>query len=152
LKAIKAGERQLWVKSCLGLADVGVSSHELLLGGAEIRPAFEQRRRQTRGDFGAQVLQRQRIGSGDGPRIAPEQDAQKVLLLFDPTKCVGDCGFGGEHQDPGLVYVLYGAHASLFARASDFQGVSADFEGALRDLELEIQFQKVQIGGGDVRD
>src|SRR4030095_14934395 len=76
LKAGESSQRDLRIERGLGLADVGIGGDELLLGGAEVRAALEQRRRPTRRDFRPHGLRDQGGAALDATGVAAEQNAQ----------------------------------------------------------------------------
>src|SRR2546425_1115572 len=84
LKSASRGEEYLRKVSSLCHADSRVKGDQLLLGLADVRPAFQQRRRNPGGDFRGMRLLGQPPPTRDSGRVLPQKDTNEVLLLLDP--------------------------------------------------------------------
>ena len=92
LRSADGGQRNLREIVCLGDADLCVRRHQLLLRLQDVRSAFEQRRRKSRGNLRWMWLVDERSTSSDAFGISSDEDADEVLLLFDPPFEIGDRG------------------------------------------------------------
>ena len=93
---------------------------------------------------------KKRFPPGDGSRVAPQQDADQVFLLFDGPLQVGNHGPGPIHQIFRHEHGGLGIPAIVEARLDQLEGLFPDLDGALADLKLLVQGPELDIGPGQV--
>ena len=132
----------------LGHADVRVRGDQGLLGGANIGPAFEQRRRQPGGHFGRHLLLHELASADHAAGILPEQQADLVFGLLDLLLQRGNGFRGGADQ-----LLRPGARSSSVATPPPWRSCTSFSDSrrvssvSLRNLQFVVQLQKLEIIG-----
>src|SRR5207237_1242383 len=145
LKSTGAGQADLGKICRFGHTDVRVGHDELLLGLPNVGSAFEQRRRQACRNIERARLIDEGLAARHRRRVAANQRAQQVLLLFDRTFEIGDDARCLEYQLFGLTYVEQRRGASLLAYLREPQRLLTRRQRALRDLEFHVQLAQVEV-------
>ena len=145
-------ERNPWKERGLRLTDVGVRGDESLLGLTDIRPSFQQPRRQSGRHLRRHPLRVEHGGPRDRPWITSEQDAETILGLRDPTLDVGDRRRGGRELLLRAMHIELRGQAILVAPPYELERRLPRGERAAVDVRLAIELEKIEVCLGDVVD
>src|SRR5258708_31147126 len=90
-------------------------------------------------------LLRQLRSTRDGTGIIAQKCADEVFLLLNSSFQIGN-GFGcGEHQLLRLPDIEHGGSPTACQRLCELQRIAARSQRAPRDLELQVEFTKLEV-------
>ena len=144
------GERDGRKEESLGSADLGVGRDEVLFGLEDVGTPFKQLRREAGGDGGRGKC-RERVAPRDGPGVAAEQDAERLLRLSNLVLDLRDRRGGGFVLRAGLLDRHLRSLAVLETQFEEFDRIVIGFEGALGNHQLLVQTAELDVGRGDLR-
>ena len=150
-RAERGRQVELRVVERLRGADVGIGGDEVLLGLQDVRPSFEQRRRQPGGNRGARELV-DRLAARDGIGVAALEHGDQVLLRGDLLLELRDRGQRLLVLRLDLRDLELRHHAALVPQVEDPDGVLVVGGRLLRDLELPVERAQRDVARRHARD
>ena len=147
-RAEHSGQREFGEPFRFGGTDPGGGRGQLLLGVKQIGAPLEQIRRKSGGHLRRNRLFVQRPAARNRKGFPAEQQAQLIFRLHHlPFKFGGPCRRIGPLRFE-LIGVQSRGHPLLEPGLSDADGFFPRLQGALRNVELGIELQQVEVAFG----